>query len=209
MLLAHLQAWPLSRSCRARGRGLARRHRAVSGLRDSLSLRGSTGSRRFRRLPAMSSSTPDPSISTILAYDSGAHRYADHSRDRAQLARLREPLIAMLPPSLWSSIWGAGRGMTAPSWRSQARRWLRSTRHWGCYGRHACMLRLLLGWCVAMHGSCRFQIVPSTAYGPARACCTYRTLRYRWLSVKCSGCSSQAASHSSRSAKGSRPATCR
>ena len=47
------------------------------------------------------------------------------------------------------------------------------------------MLRLLLGWCVAMHGSCRFQVAPSTAYGPARACCTYRTLRYRWHSVKC------------------------
>ncbi len=58
----------------------------------------------------MSSSTPDPSISTILAYDSGAHRYADHSRDRAQLARLRGPLIAMLPPQPLVLDLGSGPG---------------------------------------------------------------------------------------------------
>jgi ubiquinone/menaquinone biosynthesis C-methylase UbiE len=53
-------------------------------------------------------SSPDAAVATILAYDGGARRYSEHSRDRGPLARLRERLLSLLPPS--SRILDLGSG---------------------------------------------------------------------------------------------------
>jgi SAM-dependent methyltransferase len=60
----------------------------------------------------MNSSTPDD-VATILAYHNGAARYAEHSHDREGLARLREPLIALLPPQPLVLDLGSGPGHDA------------------------------------------------------------------------------------------------
>ena len=60
----------------------------------------------------MTSST-NPDAATILAYHNGAARYADHSHDREGLARLREPLIALLPPQPLVLDLGSGPGHDA------------------------------------------------------------------------------------------------
>jgi SAM-dependent methyltransferase len=61
----------------------------------------------------MSYSTPDTVASTILAYHNGASGYAEYSRDRAHLDRLREPLIAMLPEDPLVLDLGSGPGHDA------------------------------------------------------------------------------------------------
>ena len=61
----------------------------------------------------MTSSDPDPATATILAYDNGAERYADHSRDRDGLARLREPFMALLPDDPFVLDLGSGPGHDA------------------------------------------------------------------------------------------------
>ena len=57
----------------------------------------------------MSSST-NPDAATILAYHNGAARYAEHSRDREHMARLREPLLSLLPPNPFVLDLGSGPG---------------------------------------------------------------------------------------------------
>jgi SAM-dependent methyltransferase len=61
----------------------------------------------------MSSSTPDPTAATILAYHEGAASYAKHSRDRDHLARLRDPLLARLPAQPLILDLGSGPGHDA------------------------------------------------------------------------------------------------
>jgi ubiquinone/menaquinone biosynthesis C-methylase UbiE len=61
----------------------------------------------------MSYSTPDTVASTILAYHNGAKGYAEYSRDQAHLDRLREPLIAILPPEPLVLDLGSGPGHDA------------------------------------------------------------------------------------------------
>ena len=60
----------------------------------------------------MTFSIPDDAA-TILAYSNGAAGYAEHSRDREGLARLREPLIALLPPKPLVLDLGCGPGHDA------------------------------------------------------------------------------------------------
>ena len=61
----------------------------------------------------MSSFAPDSDAATILAYHRGAARYAEHSRDRAGLGRLRDALIALLPPRPLVLDLGSGPGHDA------------------------------------------------------------------------------------------------
>jgi ubiquinone/menaquinone biosynthesis C-methylase UbiE len=56
---------------------------------------------------------PDDLAATILAYHNGAARYAEHSRDREHLARLRDPFVALLPQQSLVLEVGAGPGHDA------------------------------------------------------------------------------------------------
>jgi ubiquinone/menaquinone biosynthesis C-methylase UbiE len=55
-------------------------------------------------------SSPDSLVATIRAYDAGAVRYAEHSRDRTGLARLRDGLLTLLPPQPRILDLGSGPG---------------------------------------------------------------------------------------------------
>jgi ubiquinone/menaquinone biosynthesis C-methylase UbiE len=52
----------------------------------------------------------DSWVDTVLAYHNGAAGYAEHSRDRDGLGRLREPFMALLPPKPLVLDLGSGPG---------------------------------------------------------------------------------------------------